>query len=330
MTGQCILDTAFYALYFLYCQKRSDENSISVREYETSSRGRLATIVVKTGPRGPNFRFYTFVGRLIELLLFQDDFDTLRPLCYPNTDVFLVCFSVVNPSSFENLKLRWIPEIRHHSTRTPFILVGTECDLRTNIKVLLDLHRHQLTPVTEAQARQFAEEVGAATYLECSSLTQQNLKETFDAAILVGLEASNLGEDGKAAPGSSIPGRKSLRKLKEKLTASRTNSVDSVKNPAFRVKNGDLTPEVQQRPVERYSTHSSASHVNARGRHNKNKLSTASVPTIGVELNAVVMNTDGIRGDQYPVGNGRDKALSPPDSETAKSRRGWRKLLCVA
>ena len=30
--------------------------------------------------------------------------DRLRPLSYPQTDVFLVCFSVVDPSSFENVK----------------------------------------------------------------------------------------------------------------------------------------------------------------------------------------------------------------------------------
>ena len=37
----------------------------------------------------------------------QDDFDTLRPLCYANTDVFLLCFSVVSPSSFQVcMKLR--------------------------------------------------------------------------------------------------------------------------------------------------------------------------------------------------------------------------------
>ena len=34
----------------------------------------------------------------------QEDYDRLRPLSYPQTDVFLVCFSVVNPSSFENVK----------------------------------------------------------------------------------------------------------------------------------------------------------------------------------------------------------------------------------
>ena len=34
----------------------------------------------------------------------QDDFDTLRPLVYPNTDVFLLCFSVVMPSTFQNVR----------------------------------------------------------------------------------------------------------------------------------------------------------------------------------------------------------------------------------
>ena len=34
----------------------------------------------------------------------QDDFDNLRPLVYPNTDVFLLCFSVVLPSSFHNIR----------------------------------------------------------------------------------------------------------------------------------------------------------------------------------------------------------------------------------
>jgi Ras-related C3 botulinum toxin substrate 1 len=34
----------------------------------------------------------------------------LRPLSYPQTDIFLVCFSVVSPASFENIKTKWLPE----------------------------------------------------------------------------------------------------------------------------------------------------------------------------------------------------------------------------
>ena len=60
----------------------------------------------------------------------QEDYDRLRPLSYPQTDVFLVCFSVVSPSSFENVKEKWVPEITHHCQKTPFLLVGTQIDLR--------------------------------------------------------------------------------------------------------------------------------------------------------------------------------------------------------
>ncbi len=33
----------------------------------------------------------------------QEEYKRLRALSYPDTDVFLICFAVVNPSSFENV-----------------------------------------------------------------------------------------------------------------------------------------------------------------------------------------------------------------------------------
>lgn len=46
----------------------------------------------------------------------QEDYDRLRPLSYPQTDVFLVCFSVTSPASFENVKEKWFPEVRSASS----------------------------------------------------------------------------------------------------------------------------------------------------------------------------------------------------------------------
>ncbi len=44
------------------------------------------------------------------LLFFTHDEDRLRPLSYPQTDVFLVAFSLISPSSFNNVKSKWWPE----------------------------------------------------------------------------------------------------------------------------------------------------------------------------------------------------------------------------
>lgn len=56
----------------------------------------------------------------------QDDFDPLRSLCYPETDVFLVCFSVVCPSSYHSVASRWINEVRKYCPNAPIILVCSE------------------------------------------------------------------------------------------------------------------------------------------------------------------------------------------------------------
>ncbi|KAG8234306.1 hypothetical protein J437_LFUL013046 [Ladona fulva] len=208
-------------------------------------------------------------GRPIRLQLCdtagQDDFDSLRPLCYPGTDVYLVCFSVVSPTSFYNVADKWIPEIRQHhqasgvdSSSPAIVLVGTQSDLRSNIEMFLDrlllhvddtpsifwgipsnqemtfllefeavdpkkptgmmaklslakqitveepqkkqcmsvqvlveLARHQEAPVPVEKAQRLAAKIGAVAYVESSALTQHNLKEVFDTAIVHSLSRGN-------------------------------------------------------------------------------------------------------------------------------------------
>jgi Ras-related C3 botulinum toxin substrate 1 len=36
----------------------------------------------------------------------SDEYNTLRPLSYPGTDVFIICFSLISISSFENVKTK--------------------------------------------------------------------------------------------------------------------------------------------------------------------------------------------------------------------------------
>ena len=46
------------------------------------------------------------------------------------TDVFLVCFSLVDKESFKNALNKWIPELFQNAPNAPIILVGTKSDLK--------------------------------------------------------------------------------------------------------------------------------------------------------------------------------------------------------
>jgi small GTP-binding protein len=113
----------------------------------------------------------------------QEDYDRLRPLSYPQTDVFLVCFSIISPASFENVRSKWHPEIQQHAPGVPFILVGTKLDLRDDEETVDRLKEKRLAPISEQKGVALAQELGAHKYLECSALTQKGLKAVFDEAI---------------------------------------------------------------------------------------------------------------------------------------------------
>lgn len=110
----------------------------------------------------------------------QEDYDRLRPLSYPQTDVFLVCFSVTSPASFENVREKWFPEVHHHCPGVPCLIVGTQVDLRDDPQVRDKLMKQKMSPVTKDMGERMAKELGAVRYVECSALTQFKLKDVFD------------------------------------------------------------------------------------------------------------------------------------------------------
>jgi small GTP-binding protein len=58
----------------------------------------------------------------------------IRPLSYSNVDVFLLCFSLVNPTSLNNVTEKWCPELKKYARKVPIILVGLKKDLRDGKK----------------------------------------------------------------------------------------------------------------------------------------------------------------------------------------------------
>jgi len=113
----------------------------------------------------------------------QEEYDRLRPLSYANANVFLICFSVVNPTSYENVSSKWYPEVIHFCPDVPQILVGTKTDLRKDDSIVEKLKSSGQNPVTTEQGESLAKKIKAIKYLECSAKTGENLKQVFDEAV---------------------------------------------------------------------------------------------------------------------------------------------------
>eukprot|EP01121_Diplochlamys_sp_Union-15-3_P009695 TRINITY_DN264_c0_g2_i2.p1 TRINITY_DN264_c0_g2~~TRINITY_DN264_c0_g2_i2.p1 ORF type:complete len:204 (+),score=39.47 TRINITY_DN264_c0_g2_i2:32-613(+) len=113
----------------------------------------------------------------------QEEYDRLRPLSYSNANVFLICFSVVNPVSYENVQSKWYPEIMHFCPDEPIILVGTKIDLRNDQNTIDKLKAANQMPINQAKGEELAKKIKAIKYLECSAKTEENLKMVFDEAV---------------------------------------------------------------------------------------------------------------------------------------------------
>ena len=92
----------------------------------------------------------------------QEDYDRLRPLSYPQTDVFLICFAVNSVTSFQNVREKWSPEVKHYCPNTPVLLMGMKGDLREAKEESSDERRGRGRRefVTPEQARDMAKEIG--------------------------------------------------------------------------------------------------------------------------------------------------------------------------
>jgi len=113
----------------------------------------------------------------------QEDYDRIRPLSYNGTDIFLLCFSVVSPTSLSNVRTKWLVEVKHHCPSAKLLVVGTMTDLRDRAEIVEALRKKHEHPVTPDEGRLLAAEIGAVGYVECSALTKQGLRQVFEQAI---------------------------------------------------------------------------------------------------------------------------------------------------
>ncbi|CAF1075437.1 unnamed protein product [Adineta ricciae] len=125
-------------------------------------------------------------NKTVDLALFdtagQEDFDRLRPLSYPDTNVILMCYSVDNPVSASSIIEKWVPEVRHFCGKCPIILVACKIDLRTDPRTLEKLKTQGEKPVSTEAGKHLAAQIKADAFMECSAKTRDGLQELFTLA----------------------------------------------------------------------------------------------------------------------------------------------------
>lgn len=106
--------------------------------------------------------------------------DGLFEYSFFNSNIFIVCFSLVDPFSFQGVN-RWINEINQRYSNIYYILVGLKSDLRDNFEENILYKCYE--PIETSRGEQKKEEINAVDYIECSSLIFSNVYEVFELAI---------------------------------------------------------------------------------------------------------------------------------------------------
>ncbi|KAJ3325970.1 GTP-binding protein Rho1 [Boothiomyces sp. JEL0866] len=116
----------------------------------------------------------------------QEDYDRLRPLSYSDSHAVLICFSIINPDSLENVLEKWHSEVVQFCGKVPIILVGLKADLREDGRTISQLRQLNQRPLTYEQGLSVASRLGVK-YLECSSKTKLGVRYVFDTATRLAL-----------------------------------------------------------------------------------------------------------------------------------------------
>ncbi|XP_061458810.1 rho-related GTP-binding protein RhoF isoform X3 [Rhineura floridana] len=119
----------------------------------------------------------------------QEDYDRLRPLSYQSTNVVLICYDVMNPTSFDNVLIKWSHEVNHFCRGIPIVLVGCKTDLRKDKEHLRKLRSAQQEPITYTQGEEACRQMNADVYLECSAKFRENIENVFREAASIALNA---------------------------------------------------------------------------------------------------------------------------------------------
>jgi Ras family protein A len=142
-------------------------------------------------------------GQLYEIALWdtagQEDYDRLRPLSYPDSDVVLIGYSIVEPDTLENVMEKWVPEVRHFCPGVPYVLVGLKLDAMTVPSFVADLKAKGQRVVSLEDGEATAQKIGAYAHVRCSGKMKIGVPEVFETC----MRASNTRK-GRKKKGCSL------------------------------------------------------------------------------------------------------------------------------
>jgi GTPase SAR1 family protein len=124
----------------------------------------------------------------------KEDYERLTAMAFAGSDAFIMCFSLIDRQSFNNITTKWndgtwkvrnimdLPRptpmnpLHYVVDGTPVILVGCKCD------------KSDERMVSKEEGEQAAREIKAVHYMECSALTGKGVREVFIRAVLEATE----------------------------------------------------------------------------------------------------------------------------------------------
>jgi len=132
-----------------------------------------------------------YQGQHIRLDLYdtagQEDYDRLRVISYPNTDVFLVCYAIDNATSLKNIREKWVPELHTHAPDSKLILVGLKADLEEKETKERLIKEEQKKFVKKDTILDTVADIKALDHVKCSALKMTGIEDVFNKAIAVAL-----------------------------------------------------------------------------------------------------------------------------------------------
>lgn len=127
----------------------------------------------------------------------REDYDRLRPVSYPNANLVSICYDVICPSSYDNVLIKWYPEVHHFCHGVPIILVGCKTDLRKDKGLGKETVVLRPKPITYIQGEESKRMIKAELYLECSAKYKENVEDIFREATKQALAANKEIHKGK-------------------------------------------------------------------------------------------------------------------------------------